>query len=130
MNHDLAQKVLRTIKQRTNLLAIEDVMPGTNRLEARAPLHGVTLNVPGIVVYLSGYAIVRMDSADEGDNAKFMAYLDGEHGTVWDVAQRLLELIPVDTSNLFGYPTKRAVLAAFEQLAAGADQIDWSKIRS
>ncbi|MGW3928720.1 hypothetical protein ACWECC_11520 [Streptomyces microflavus] len=128
MNRDLIQKTLRTIKQRTNLLVIDEVLLGTNRLEARAPLHGVTLNVPGIVVYLSGYAIERVSGNDEDRDPEFEAFTDNESGTVWEVADRLLGLTPADTDALFGFPSSRAVLAAFEQLAAGADQVNWSAI--
>ncbi|MFF3959144.1 hypothetical protein ACFYY1_39020 [Streptomyces sp. NPDC001890] len=129
MNRDLVQKVLRTIKQRTNLLVIDEVLLGTNRLEARAPLHGVTLNVPGIVVYLSGYAIERVSGNDEDREPEFEASTDNESGTVWEIADRLLGLTPTDTDKLFGFPSNRAVFAAFEQLAAGADQVNWSAIR-
>ncbi|MGY3056137.1 hypothetical protein ACVWZD_000381 [Streptomyces sp. TE3672] len=129
MNRDLVQKVLRTIKQRTNLLVIDEVLLGTNRLEARAPLHGVTLNVPGVVVYLSGYAIERVSGNDENREPEFEASTDNESGTVWEIADRLLGLTPTDTDALFSYPSSRAVLAAFEQLAAGADQVNWSAIR-
>ncbi|MGC5264106.1 hypothetical protein ACPXCO_24110 [Streptomyces cyaneofuscatus] len=128
MNRDLIQKILRTIKQRTNLLVIDEVLLGTNRLEARAPLHGVSLNVPGIVVYLSGYAIERVSGNDEDREPEFEASTDNESGTVWEVADRLLGLTPADTDALFGFPSWRAVLAAFEQLAAGADQVNWSAI--
>ncbi|MCX4681403.1 hypothetical protein OG413_40105 [Streptomyces sp. NBC_01433] len=129
MNRALVQKVLRTIKQRTNLLVIDDVLLGTTRLEARAPLHGVTLNVPGIAVYLSGYAIERVNGNDEDRDPEFEASTDNESGTVWEVADRLLGLNPADTDALFGFPSSRAVLAALEQLAAGADQVNWSAIR-
>ncbi|MGW6202157.1 hypothetical protein ACWF9B_00660 [Streptomyces sp. NPDC055089] len=128
MNRDLVHKVLRTIKQRTNLLTTDDVLLGANRLEARAPLRGVTLNVPGIAVYLSGYAIERV-STSEDQQPEFEASADHETAGVWDIADRLLGLSPTDTEKLFGFPTKRAVLAALEQLAAGADHVDWSSIR-
>ncbi|MFD6329159.1 hypothetical protein ACFWGI_06220 [Streptomyces niveus] len=130
MNRELAQKVLRTIKQRTNLLVNDDVLLGSNLLEARAPLHGITLSVPGVVVYLSGYSIERVSGTDENREPEFEARKNGESGTVWEVAQRLLDLSPTDANNLFGAPTNRAVIAAFEQLAAGADRVDWSKIRN
>ncbi|MCX4826903.1 hypothetical protein OG883_45535 [Streptomyces sp. NBC_01142] len=129
MNRDLVQKVLRTIKQRTNLLVIDEVLLGTNRLEARVPLHGVTLNVPGIVVYLSGYAIERVSGNDEDREPEFEASTDSESGTVWEIADRLLGLTPTDTDELFGFPSSRAVFAAFEQLAAGAEKVNWSAIR-
>lgn len=128
MNRDLVHKVLRTIKQRTNLLASDDVLLGAVRLEARAPLRGVTLNVPGIAVYLSGYAIERV-STSEGQDPEFEASNEHESGAVWDVADRLLGLSSTDTEKLFGSVPKRAVLAAFEQLAAGADHVDWSSVR-
>lgn len=128
MDRELAHRVLRTIKQRTNLLTINDVMIGTNRLQARGTLHGVTLNVPGVVVYLSGYSIERVGCADEHRDPEFVASNDTESGPVREVAQQLLGLSSADAAELFGYPTRRAVLAAFEQLAGGADQVNWSKI--
>ncbi|MFB6984547.1 hypothetical protein [Streptomyces sp. NPDC056304] len=127
MNRDLVHKVLRTIKQRTNLLTTDDVLLGADRLEARAPLRGVTLNVPGIAVYLSGYAIERVTTS-EGQEPEFEVSTDHETAAVWDVAERLLGLSTTDTEKLFGSPTKRAVLAALEQLAAGADHVNWSSI--
>ncbi|MCZ1012311.1 hypothetical protein [Streptomyces lydicus] len=129
VNHQLATRVLRIIKQRTNLLATDEVLGGTDRLEARAPLHKVTLNVPGIVIYLSGYSIEKISGKEPGDEPAYEATKGDESGSAWNVADRLLGLTPTDTNHLFSHPTKRTVIAAFEQLAAGADQIDWTTIR-
>lgn len=131
VDHELAARVLSMIEQRTQLLSSDQVLMGTDRLEARAPLRrGITLNVPGIIVYLSGYTITRT-SADKGEgaDAEFEASKDGETGRVWDVAARLLGLQPGDQDLLFGHLlNNRATIAAIGQLAAGSDEVDWSTI--
>lgn len=132
VNCDLVEKVLRTIKTRTNLLSSDDVMLGVERLEAHAPLkRGITLNTAGIVVYLEGYTIQGFPDSYEStekERAEFTAHKEGESGLVSNIAQQLLGVSDTDASELFGYPENSEVIAALEQLAAGADEVDWSKI--
>ncbi|WP_331732930.1 hypothetical protein OG613_48940 (plasmid) [Streptomyces sp. NBC_00015] len=131
VDHQLAARVLRMMKQRTQLLSNHQVLMGTDRLEERAPLRrGTTLNVPGIIVYLSGYTITNTSAdKDEDAGAGFEASKNGETGPVWDVAARLLGLQPRDQDLLFGHLlNNHATIAAFRQLADGCNEVDWSTI--
>ncbi|MFF1678342.1 hypothetical protein ACFVYG_20170 [Streptomyces sp. NPDC058256] len=129
VDHELAARVLRMLKQRTQLLSSDEILMGTDRLEERAALRrGITLNVPGIIVYLSGYKITCTNKGEAAD-AEFEASKDGETGPVWDIAARLLGLHESDQDLLFGhFLNSHATIAAFGQLAAGSNKVDWSTI--
>lgn len=129
-NHALAEQVLKTVNQHPGLLFSDDMLDGADRLEANAPLkRGVRLNVSGVIAHLSGYAIKRTNpGADEMEYAQFAASKGADSGTVWDVSARLLGLTRSDTDELFGYIGPRHAIAALEQLAAGADRVDWQAV--
>jgi hypothetical protein len=133
IDRQLAALVLQMLEQRTTLWTNEDVLVGVDRLEAQAPLtRDVMLNVPGIIVYLSGYTITRT-SAHKGEDATptFEASKEGDTGPVWDVAARLTGLSPEDQTMLFGHlSTRDEVTAAFRQLVNGADCVDWDAVHN
>jgi hypothetical protein len=125
-DHALAAQVLEQITDHPEHHDQSQWLAGTDRLSPDQPLAcGTTLCVAGYAARLRGYTL----SNEESGTVAFKG--DADALPIETVARRELGLTPKDAKHLF-HPVRSpdVVRAVLQQLADGADTIDWPAVIS